>query len=59
MEEEIKEVERMTPSQVGAVLHMTAENVRAGLRQNAFPFRNSISGENRTMELYYYKKQIL
>lgn len=37
-----EEVERMTPAEVGTLLHMTAESVRAGLRQNVFPFRNSI-----------------
>ncbi len=53
--EEIEEVERMTPAEVATKLHMTAENVRAGLRQDKFPFRSCISRKNRTMELLNYK----
>ncbi len=59
MEEEIEEVERMTPAEVGTILHMTAENVRAGLRQNKLPFRHSISREYRSMDLFNNKKQVL
>lgn len=38
---EMEEVERMTPAQVATKLHMSAEGVRAGLRQDKFPFRYS------------------
>ena len=41
MEEEIENVERMTPAQVAEKLHMGAEGVRAALRQDKFPFRYS------------------
>lgn len=54
-----EDVEQMTPAEVGAILHRSAENIRAGLRQDKFPFRHSISRKYRTMELYNYKKQIL
>ena len=49
----------MTPAEVGTILHMTAENVRAGLRQNKLPFRHSISREYRSMDLFNNKKQVL
>lgn len=39
----MKDIERMTPAQVAIKLHMSVEGVRAGLRQNKFPFRNSFS----------------
>lgn len=54
--EKIEEVERITPTQVATKLNMSVEGVRAALRQDKFPFRNSISREYRSMELYNYKK---
>lgn len=44
MEEENQEVKRMTPAQVATKLNMSAEGVRAALRQDKFPFRYSFSG---------------
>lgn len=43
--EEIEPVERMTPYQVGKVLHTNAETIRAGLRQGRFPFGTAIPPE--------------
>lgn len=37
------EVETMTPAEVATILHRSAENIRAGLRQERFPFRYSFS----------------
>lgn len=56
MKEETEEVERMTPIQVAEILHMSAEGVRAALRQDKFPFRYSISGEHWSMELHNNKR---
>lgn len=44
MEEEIKEIERITPAQVATKLHMSAEGVRAALRQDKFPFGIAFQG---------------
>lgn len=44
MEEEIKEVERITPAEVAVKLHTTAETIRAGLRQDKFPFGVAFKG---------------
>ncbi len=38
MEKEIKPIERMTPSEVGKILHTNAETIRAGLKTGRFPF---------------------
>lgn len=38
MPEEIEPIETMTPYEVGKILHMTQESVRAGLRANTYPF---------------------
>lgn len=42
--EEIEEVERMTPAEVAIKLHSTAETIRAGLRQDKFPFGVAFQG---------------
>ncbi|MCI8759750.1 MAG: hypothetical protein HFJ34_01260 [Clostridia bacterium] len=52
----MQEIERMTPTEVASILHMNAEGVRAALRQDKFPFRNSFRRKHRAMELYNYKK---
>lgn len=44
MEDEIKEVERITPAEVAVKLHTTAETIRAGLRQDKFPFGVAFKG---------------
>ena len=44
MEEEIEEVERMTPAQVATKLNMSVEGVRAALRQDKFPFGIAFQG---------------
>lgn len=41
--EETEKIERITPAQVATKLNMSVEGVRAALRQDKFPFRNSIS----------------
>lgn len=40
----MEEVERMTPAQVATILHMSPEGVRAGLRQDKFPFGIAFKG---------------
>ena len=40
-DEELKPVDTMTPAEAGRILRMNAGTVRAGLRQNRFPFRYS------------------
>lgn len=42
--EEVDEVERMTPAEVATKLHASAETVRAGLRQDKFPFGVAFQG---------------
>ena len=42
--EEIEEVERMTPAEVATIVHMSVEGVRAGVRQNKFPFGIAFQG---------------
>lgn len=54
MQEENQEIKRMTPAQVATKLGMSAEGVRAALRQDRFPFRHCFSRKNRSMELYHY-----
>lgn len=44
MDDEIEEIERMTPAEVAIKLHTTAETVRAGLRQDKFPFGIAFKG---------------
>lgn len=56
MEQEIEEVERITPAQVALKLNMSVEGVRAALRQDKFPFRYSFSRKYGAMELHNYKK---
>lgn len=43
--EEIEEVERMTPAEVAIKLHSTPETIRAGLRQDKFPFGVAFQGK--------------
>lgn len=38
MEDMIEKVDVVTPYEVAQVLHMNAENIRAGLRAGIFPF---------------------
>lgn len=54
-----EEVEKMTPEEVARKLKMGVEGVRAAIRQGKFPFRNSISRKNWTMELHNNKEKIL
>lgn len=44
MENEVENVERMTPAQVAIILHMSVEGVRAALRQDKFPFGIAFQG---------------
>ena len=38
MDEDMKNIETMTPVEAGKVIHKSSEFIRAGLRQNRFPF---------------------
>ena len=40
-----EEIETMTPDEVGKVLHKSAEFVRAGLRQERFPFGTAVQSK--------------
>lgn len=45
-------VKTITPLEASKKLPMNAERIRAGLRQGKFPFRNSNTGKNRTLEIH-------
>ncbi len=45
MEEENKKIERLTPADIAPMLKMTAEGVRAALRQDKFPFGIAFQGK--------------
>lgn len=43
--DEIK-IEKITPTEAGRILGKGAEFIRAGLRQNKFPFGTAVQSEN-------------
>lgn len=42
MEKEVKPIETITPYQAGKILRKNAEAIRAGLREERFPFGTAI-----------------
>lgn len=54
----MEKVKTMTPLEASKILPMNAEKIRAGLRQGKFPFRNSNTRENRTLEIHNIWKKI-
>lgn len=44
--EEIEKVETITPAEAGKILGKSAEFIRAGLRQNRFPFGTAVESKS-------------
>lgn len=55
--DDLPEVETITPQEAGKILHLTAESVRAGLRQERFPFGIAIQSKTGNWIYIIYKKK--
>lgn len=54
-----EEIETMTPDEVGKVLHKSAEFVRAGLRQERFPFGTAVQSKTGQWNYLIIKEKFL
>ncbi|MCI8655451.1 MAG: hypothetical protein HFJ48_06270 [Clostridia bacterium] len=57
--EDIEEVETITPEIAGKCLHSSAECIRAGLRQERFPFGVAIQGKTGQWRYIIIKSKFL
>ena len=46
MDVDMENIETMTPAEAGKIIHKSSEFIRAGLRQNRFPFGTAIQSES-------------
>ena len=46
MDVDLENIETMTPAEAGKVIHKSSEFIRAGLRQNRFPFGTAVQSES-------------
>lgn len=44
--DEVEKIEKITPAEAGKILGKNAEFVRAGLRQNRFPFGTAVESKS-------------
>ena len=47
MDSDLKDIETMSPEEVAKALHKGSEIIRAGLRQNKFPFGVAVQSERK------------
>lgn len=57
--EDIEKIETITPETAGKVLHKNAEFVRAGLRQDRFPFGTAVQSESGQWNYLIIKSKFL
>lgn len=57
MDYDMKNVETMTPAEAGKVIHKNAEFIRAGLRQNRFPFGTAVQSKSGTWNYVIIKEK--
>lgn len=48
MDSELENIETMSPDEVAKALHKGSEIIRAGLRQNRFPFGTAVQSERKS-----------
>jgi hypothetical protein len=53
----VPEVETMLPEEAGKILHKSAEFVRAGLRQERFPFGTAVQNNNGSWNYIIFKNK--
>lgn len=52
-------IETMTPAEAGKIIHKSSEFIRAGLRQNRFPFGTAIQSESGRWNYIIIKSKFL
>lgn len=59
MDENMENIETMTPAEAGKVIHKSSEFIRAGLRQNRFPFGTAVQSESGRWNYIIFKSKFL
>lgn len=59
MDDNMESIETMTPTEAGKVIHKSSEFIRAGLRQNRFPFGTAIQSESGRWNYIIIKNKFL
>lgn len=57
--EKIEQVETITPAEAGKILHKNAEFIRAGLRQDRFPFGTAVQSKTGQWGYIIIKSKLL
>lgn len=59
MDDNMENIETMTPAEAGKVIHKSSEFIRAGLRQNRFPFGTAVQSESGRWNYIIFKNKFL
>ena len=59
MDVDMENIETMTPAEAGKIIHKSSEFIRAGLRQNRFPFGTAIQSESGRWNYIIIKSKFL
>lgn len=59
MDDNMENIETMTPAEAGKIIHKSSEFIRAGLRQNRFPFGTAIQSESGRWNYIIIKSKFL